>query len=111
MPEKDPLSYSALTYLWILFLSSWGGIVSFNTKRRNGHVRPFNIMELFGEMATSAFVGVITFYLCESASIQPLVSAALVGIAGHMGSRAVWHLEKWAERRVSAFTGEKIGDE
>jgi len=100
MPEKDPLSYSFLTYAWVILLSSWGGVVSFRTKLKNGVVRPFNLMELFGEMVTSGFVGVLTFFLCEAAGIEQLMSAALVGISGHMGSRAIWHLERWAERRI-----------
>ena len=27
MPEKDPTTYSLITYAWITALSSWGGIV------------------------------------------------------------------------------------
>ena len=28
-----------------------------------------------------------------------LLLAALVGISGHMGSRAIYHIESWAESR------------
>lgn len=100
MPEKDPTSYSFLTYLWVFGLSTWGGIVSFNTKRQKGLVRSFNIMEFLGEITTSAFVGILTFYLCESAEISPLLSAAFVGVAGHMGNKALWQLEQWAEKKL-----------
>src|SRR3989338_594158 len=104
MPEKDPTTYSMLTYAWVFVISSWGGVVSFYNKNKVGHARPFNIAELIGEIATSAFVGVLTFWLCEAASIQPLVSAALIAISGHMGSRAIWQFERWAERRLMGTT-------
>lgn len=56
-------------------------------------------MELVGEVLTSAFAGILTFWLCEASDINPLVTAALVGISGHMGSRAIYHMETWAEAR------------
>lgn len=102
MPEKDPTNYSLLTYAWVLLLSSWGGVVSFLRKRREGVVRPFNIVELIGEMVTSAFAGVLTFWMCEASGFHPLITASLVGISGHMGSRAIFHLEQIAEQRIGA---------
>jgi hypothetical protein len=93
VPEKDPTSYSLLTYLWVFALSMMGGFVSFMRKLRNGHARAFNVAEFIGELVTSAFAGVITFWLCENAEISPLMTAALVGVAGHMGSRAILTIE------------------
>jgi len=101
MPEKDPTHFTWLTYMWVVLISMWGGLVSFNRKIKLGHARPFNIMELVGELVTSAFVGMLTFWLCSAAGIQPLVTAAFVGITGHMGSRALWHMERWAEKRIT----------
>ena len=97
--EKDPTTYSALTYLLVGALSIWGGIVSWVRKRNAGEARPFNFMELVGEIITSAFAGVMTFWLCEASDINPLITAAMVGISGHMGSRAIYHIENWAESR------------
>lgn len=101
MPEKDPANYSYLTYLWVIGIASWGGAVSFYRKMKAGRARPFNIVEMIGEIATSAFVGVLTFWLCESAGINQLMSAALIGVSGHMGSRAIWQLERWATSRLA----------
>jgi len=103
MPEKDPSNYSLLTYGWVFLLSSWGGLVNFMRKRREGTARPFNLTELVGELVTSAFSGVLTFWMCEAAGISGLVTAAMVGISGHMGSRAIFHLEQWAESRAGKF--------
>lgn len=107
MPEKDPSNYPLFTYLWVVLIAAWGGGVNFYRKMRDGRARPFNVVEFIGEVATSAFVGVLTFWMCEAAAIHPLLTAALVGISGHMGSRAIWQFEKWAERRL---TGEVKGD-
>lgn len=100
MPEKDPASYPLITYAWVFALSAWGGIVSFLRKQKAGTARPFNFAELIGEVATSAFAGVITFWLCEASGFNQLISAAFVGIAGHMGSRAIFHLERFAEEKM-----------
>lgn len=95
MPEKDPSSYSLVTYAWVLLLATWGGAVGFYRKYKMGHVRAFNVAEFLGEIFTSAFAGILTFWLCEAAEITPLVTAAMVGICGHMGSRAIFQIETW----------------
>lgn len=100
MPEKDPTTYSLITYVWVSMLSIWGGIVNWLRKRREGQTRPFNVNELIGEIITSAFAGMLTFWLCEAAGISPLITAALVGISGHMGSRAIYQMESWAETKL-----------
>lgn len=105
--KRDPTSYSWLTYAWVVLLASWGGVVNFMRKVRTGVARPFNVAEFIGELATSAFVGVITFWLCEMAMLDPLLSAALVGISGHMGSRAIFHLEEVFKSRFPAYRAEE----
>lgn len=99
MIEKDPTSYSFLTYGWVFALAIAGGIVSFYRKLQKGSVRVFNLIEFLGEIVTSAFAGVITFWLCENANLSPLVTAALVGISGHMGSRAIFMFEDWLAKQ------------
>ena len=105
MPEKDPTTYPLITYAWVLLLSSWGGMVSWLRKRKRGIARPFNLVELIGEIMTSVFAGMLTFWLCEASGISPLVTAALVAISGHMGTRAIFHLEQFAESRFGTTGG------
>lgn len=93
MPEKDPTNYSILTYMWVFGLSAWGGIVSFFGKVKEGATSKFNFKELIGEVATSAFSGVITFYLCEASGFSPLWTAVLVGVSGHLGTRGIDRME------------------
>lgn len=90
---KDPASYTWITYLWVLLLSMLGGFVSFARKTKSGYSQPWGVAEFIGELATSAFAGLVTFYLCEAAKLSPLLTAALVGISGHMGSRAIYQFE------------------
>jgi hypothetical protein len=101
MLDKDPTSYPLLTYAWVLALSALGGFVSFMNKLKDGKTRAFNIAEFMGEIATSAFTGVITFWLCENAQFSPLITAALVGVSGHMGSRAIMLFEDFLAAKFS----------
>ncbi len=103
MPEKDPLSYQFLTYIWVIGLASWGGVVGYVRKLKNGHSR-FSFAELVGELFISAFVGVLTFFMCAAAKIDPILSAALVGISGHMGSRAIVIFEKTIQSKIDKLT-------
>ena len=106
MPEKDPSNYPLLTYLWVLLLSTWGGVASFLRNAKLGKARPFNIMELLGEVVISSFAGIVTFMLAQAADINSLLTAALVAISGHMGSRAIIAAETWAEKKFN-FMGAK----
>lgn len=100
MPEKDPSSYSLLTYAWVVGLAMTGGFVSFFRKVKEGTARAINITEFVGEIVTSGFTGVLTFWLCEAASFDPLITATLVGISGHMGSKVIFLIEQWAEKKI-----------
>ncbi|TQV85205.1 hypothetical protein FKG94_03170 [Exilibacterium tricleocarpae] len=99
MIEKDPFGYSLLTYLWVFGLSAWGGLASYFRNVRDGHTKRFSILELVGEMVISAFAGMLTFWLCELAAFPPLLTAAFVGVSGHMGSRAIALLEQSLQRK------------
>lgn len=99
MPEKSPETYSFLTYGWVFGLAILGGVVSFMRKLEQGHARVFNFVEFIGEIVTSAFAGVLTFWMCEHSGLSPLVTAAFVGISGHMGSRALFMFEAWLTKQ------------
>jgi len=100
---KDPTTYSWITYSWVLFLSMLGGFVSFARKTKSGYSKPWGVAEFIGELATSAFAGLVTFYLCEAGKLSPLLTAALVGISGHMGSRAIYQFEIIMRKRFGFF--------
>ena len=72
--------------------------MNFMRKLQTGHARIFNLVELVGELVTAGFSGVITFYLFTQAGFDPLLTAAAVGVSGHMGSRALFLAEGWLTR-------------
>ena len=94
-----------LTYLWVAAWGAAGGLVSFYRKVKTGTARWVNIHELIGELATSAFVGVITGLLCEAAGVSAALTFALIGLTGHMGGRAIFWLENAAQRAASKRLG------
>lgn len=93
---KGPLDYSLKQYGLILGIALLGGAVNWYSKVRRGEIPLWSINHLVGELATSAFAGLLCFWICESAGLSPLVTAALAGIAGHMGARAITAFEEWA---------------
>lgn len=107
-PSKIPITWGHLfTAAWILTLSVWGGIANFWRKRMNGQARPFNLAELFGEMCISSFAGMLTYLIATAAGINELVIAALVGISGHAGSRAIFGIEKILDNKFPGYGMDK----
>jgi hypothetical protein len=106
--EKDPTSYSLITYIWVIGLSAWGGIAGYIRRVKTKNPAHFSLAELVGEICISGFVGVLTFYFCESAKINPIFAAALVGISGHMGSRALYFMEAVVKRQISKWVGANV---
>jgi peptidoglycan/LPS O-acetylase OafA/YrhL len=97
---RSPFDYGVLTYLWVLCLSAFGGIVNFSRKLRDSRTTPFRLTEFIGEIATSSFAGLLTFWLCEAAGVDRLIAACCIAISGHMGSRAVFKIERFLEHKM-----------
>jgi hypothetical protein len=101
MLDKDPLSYSHLTYAWVLIIASWGGVANYLHKVKNGNVHAFSVVELVGELVISGFSGLMTFYMCESFNAIPgPMTPVLVGMGGHMGSRTIFLIEQYIKSRL-----------
>ena len=78
-----------------------GGVINFIAKVRAGHTRAFNLLELVGEIMTSAFVGVGVFMLLQSFDEPVGVCAAMSGVGGHMATRLLFLVERWVEGRIT----------
>jgi len=104
---KSPLSYSLREYGLILAIAMLGGFVRWYNAVRRGESAVYDLRILVGELFTSAFIGILTFWACEAMSIQPLVTAALAGMAGHAGVTGLL----WAERVLKRFFERKYGVE
>ncbi len=92
-PEKDPSSLSWLIYAWMIGLSILGGLVNFAGRASRHQTTWRDYAGLATELLTSIFVGILTFWLCEWRDFPPLLTAALVGVSAHMGTRAIFQLE------------------
>jgi len=101
---KSPLSYSLREYGVILGIALLGGLASWYSRVRKGETDMLNFSSLIGELAISAFAGLISFWICESLDLSPLITAAVAGMAGHAGGNGISWLERlgknYAERRM-----------
>lgn len=96
---KTLTDYPLGTWLWVVGLSIWGGVVSWVQKVRKGDARWFNLVEFVGELAVCSFTGVVTFLLCAQAGFDDLLTAALVAISSHMGTRGLYTLEQFVSKK------------
>jgi len=102
---KSPLSYSLREYGLILAIAMLGGFVRWYNAVRRGESAAYDLRTLVGELFTSAFIGILTFWACEAMGAQPLVTAALAGMAGHAGVAGLL----WAEKVLKRFFEHKYG--
>ena len=99
----DYLSFLA-AWGWVFIVAGAGGVVSFIQKIKSG-TEKFSFAALTGEILISAFVGVITMFFCEWANFNLWLSAALIGVCGHMGSRALFVMETLITRKIAKYLG------
>ena len=100
MPTNSPESYSWITYFWVLALSILGGTVRTFMSLKVGMSFSDIVRRWFIDITVSAFIGIITFFLCEYAQLSQLLTAAFVGISAHMGTRAIVIVEELLYKKV-----------
>ena len=105
MPEKDPNNIAYIVewfrqfipYITTVFLSIWGGVVNHITTLRSGK-KKFQPKELIFDLIVSTFAGLLTFFFCKGAGVSETMSAVLIAISGHMGTRAIASFEKMRDK-------------
>lgn len=102
MPEKNPENYAILTYVWVFALATFGGVVSYLKKLRNG--KKLSIAEFLIDVITAAFVGITIFFLCESVGLSQVFTAALVSIGGRYSDRAIKLFGKILDKVLGGFS-------
>jgi hypothetical protein len=89
---------TGLGYLWLIVLAIWGGTASYLSRIKRDKIS-FSMIELMGEWAISGFAGIVTSYVCYSLGWDFYLTAACTGVAGHMGGRAIYLLEKYVSKK------------
>lgn len=100
----DELNVPFRTAVTVLGMSLLGGLVSWISKVRAGESA--SLMRLVGELCTSAFAGFLCYLLCDASGINLRLTICSVGVAGHMGTRAITAFEAFAEKRWGSITGD-----
>ena len=91
-----------VNYLWFLILAIWGSTVSYLSKLQKRR-KKFSIIELVMEWIVSGFVGAIAIMLCLRAGVDVYMTGAIVGISGHMGSKAIVMIEMFVLRFAGKY--------
>lgn len=82
MDGKDPFGYPIITYLAVIGLACFGGIVKYlNTATE------FKFGRFCIDVITSGFTGILTFYVCQFLNITGSLSAVLIATSGLLGNR------------------------
>lgn len=102
--DPNTLNIPVRTAGTVLGMSLLGGLVSWISKVRAGE--PASLFRLVGELCTSAFAGWLCYLLCDSLGVNLRLTVCMVGVAGHMGTRAITAFEAIAARKWGAITGE-----
>lgn len=105
---KTPLSYSLQEYGVVLATALLGGLANWWIKVRRGELIGWSITALIGELCVSAFAGLTAFWLCEWWGMQPLLTAAIVGMSGHAGARGLNAVEAAGQRLIEKKLGIEI---
>lgn len=103
--SKGPFNYTLKVYGGILAVALLGGLASWWGKVRKGELLMWNISALVGELCISAFAGLIAFYLCDYMTLHQGLTAAIVGVSGHAGTKGITWLEGLGQR----FAEKKMG--
>lgn len=108
-PSREDLQFSAQVAAAVIGMALFGGLVSWITKVRAGSLGPWSIGSLVGELAISAFAGSMCYLLCDAWGVNLRMTIALVGVAGHMGTRSIAALETFAMRKWGVLVGDSQG--
>ncbi len=99
----NPKFAHILTYLWVLLLSTFGGLASFARRIKSGEAIVHPVRDLFVDLLISGFVGLLSFWLTIYGSIDYPLNAVLIGVSAHMGTRGLIFMEHLVETRLRAL--------
>ena len=77
-------SGSWLTYLGVIAISIWGGIVKYMSSPER-----FTWSSFVAQVMSSSFAGMLVFLACQYSDINGPLTGVLCGAAGHLGTPAI----------------------
>lgn len=95
----------AAAYIWVVLLSGTAGAVRHLHEVRTMR-RKFKFWVLVLEIATSALVGLLTYFFCRWANLNEWLTAMMVGVSGNQGVRTMMLLEP-IQSRIFGATSDK----
>ncbi len=101
------LSKHYFVVAWVSILSLFGGLSSYIRKVRDGKIERFSIAELVGDIFISFFLGVVTYLICHGSGVDEYITAGLVGISSHLGTRGLIMLEDFLPKIAKKYFGIK----
>lgn len=102
MFQKDPFGTSLTTYIWVIGLACFGGMVKYLNNPGE-----FRILVLLRDLVTAGFAGLLTFWMCEWTNILGPLSAVLIATSGLMGTRVLKEVENLYRLRLGLPVFEK----
>ena len=96
-PVASPPPTDSWSVIRILVMAGWGGVASYIDrirKLRGGLARHFLLAELLGEVTISGFAGVCVAWVGIAENFNPYAVAAAAGVGAHLGTRALFILER-----------------
>lgn len=100
---RDVTSYTLKQWGICLGMAVLGGVANWWGQVRRGELPISSVSSLVGEVFIAAFAGLLAFFICDWANFPQGLTAAMTGICGHMGGRAVAMFERWAEAKFGAM--------
>lgn len=105
---KDPSNWPVGTWLLGIIMACSGGVVNWYSKVKAGQARPFNFVELIGEVFTSGFTGMGVFMALDAWGYPLGLCAAAAGVAGHMATRFLFAIEQVIESHIDRLKVDKV---
>lgn len=106
-PDGPLAPHQAVPTAIMFLVAALGGFVHFYRKWKDGETRAFNFTELIGELVVSGVCGVFALWVFKGFGLNEYLTAAGVGVVGHMGSRALFIAEKVIEAHINRWTPPK----
>lgn len=104
--SHDPFDYPISRYLLFAAIGVMGGLVARLQYWAGGeqpHCLKCALFRLLADLLTSAFCGILIFWISAHFELSGVIAAALAGICGHMGSRSLFLLERLISNKLARY--------